>query len=129
MKIFTIEDLYGRTGDLVRNAESSKLSLITKHGQPVFLAVPFDEALVKTGVHVDLALKLFDEEVLSTGQAAKLAGLSLAQFMELCSTQGIPIVRYSTKELESELQAVQTEVDVRYPFINLIYPNSNNEDC
>ena len=42
MDTFSIRDLRERTGDLVRDAEAGKLSLVTKHGQPVFLAVPFD---------------------------------------------------------------------------------------
>lgn len=106
MDTFTIRDLRERTGDLVRDAEAGKLSLVTKHGQPVFLAVPFDETLVKEGVRIDLAIKLFDENVLSTGQAAKLAGLPLAEFLKICSEQGVSVVRYEPKEIEEELKAV-----------------------
>lgn len=106
MDTFTIRDLRERTGDLVRGAEAGKLSIITKHGQPVFLAVPFDETLVKEGVRIDLAIKLFDENVLSTGQAAKLAGLPLAEFLRICSEQGVPVVRYEPKEIEEEFKAV-----------------------
>jgi len=106
MDTFTIRDLRERTGDLVRGAEAGKLSIITKHGQPVFLAVPFDETLVKEGVRIDLAIKLFDENVLSTGQAAKLAGLPLVEFLKICSEQGVPVVRYEPNEIEEELKAV-----------------------
>jgi len=49
MDVFTIRDLRERTGDLVRDAEEGRLSIITKHGQPIFVAVPFDEALLKEG--------------------------------------------------------------------------------
>lgn len=106
METFTIRDLRERTGELIRDAEAGKLSLVTKHGQPVFLAVPFDETLIKEGVRIDLALKLFDEDVISTGQAAKLAGVSLSEFLEICSAQGIPVVRYGAEELEKELKAI-----------------------
>lgn len=106
METFTIRDLRERTGDLVRDAEAGKLSLVTKHGQPIFLAVPFDETLIRAGVRIDLALKLFDEEVLSTGQAARLAGVPLAEFLEICSAQGIPVVRYSADELDNELRVI-----------------------
>lgn len=106
MDTFTIRDLRERTGDLVRNAEAGKLSLVTKHGQPVFLAVPFDETLVKEGVRIDLVIKLFDENVLSTGRAAKLAGLPLEEFLKICSGQGVPVVRYDPNEIEEEVKAV-----------------------
>ena len=46
MEMFTVRDLRNRTGELIREAELGHLSLITKHGQPVFVAVPFDEALL-----------------------------------------------------------------------------------
>lgn len=106
MDTFTIRDLRERTGDLVRDAEAGKLSIVTKHGQPVFVAVPFDETLVKEGVRIDLAIKLFDENVLSTGQAARLAGLPLAEFLKICSEQGVPVVRYEPEEIEEELKVV-----------------------
>jgi len=46
------------------------LSLITKHGQPVFVAVPFDETLLREGVKVAFAVKLFNNEVVSLGKAS-----------------------------------------------------------
>ena len=42
MDVFTVRDLRERTGELIRDAEEGKLSLITKHGQPVFIAVRFE---------------------------------------------------------------------------------------
>lgn len=104
MDTFTVRDLRERTGDLIRDAEAGKLSVVTKHGQPVFVAVPFDETLLREGVAVALAVKLFDEEVLTLRQAAKVAGMTLAQFMEECSAREIPVVRYSTEELEQEVK-------------------------
>ena len=47
MDAFTIRDFRERTGELIRDAEAGKLSIVTKHGQPVFVAVPFDETLLK----------------------------------------------------------------------------------
>jgi len=76
METFTIRDLRERTGELVRGAEAGKLSLVTKHGVGVFVALPFDEDMLRSGVRVALAVKLFDEEVISLGKAVKLAGVS-----------------------------------------------------
>lgn len=36
---FTIRDLRERTGDLVRDAKAGGLSVVTKHGRPVFIAL------------------------------------------------------------------------------------------
>lgn len=104
MDTFTVRDLRERTGELIRDAEAGKLSIVTKHGQPVFVAVPFDEVLVREGVGVALAVKLFDEEHVSLGKAAKLAGMSRPEFMEHLARLNIPVVRYSPEELDRELE-------------------------
>jgi prevent-host-death family protein len=44
--VFTVRDLRLRTGDLLRDAEEGKLSIITKHGRPAILAIPFGERLL-----------------------------------------------------------------------------------
>ncbi len=43
MQTFTIRDLQDNTGGIIREAESGRLSVVTKHGQPIFVAVPFDD--------------------------------------------------------------------------------------
>jgi prevent-host-death family protein len=80
VQTFTIRDLRDRTGDLVREAESGNLSVVTRHGQPIFIAVPFDEGLLREGVTLTLATRLFDDEAISLGKAARLAGLPVAEF-------------------------------------------------
>ena len=47
---------------LLGDAEAGKLSLITKHGRPAILAVPFDGMLVRFGVNRSIALHLFQPE-------------------------------------------------------------------
>ena len=107
MDTFTVRDLRERTGDLIRDAESGELSVITKHGRPVFVALPFDETLVKSGVVLSLAIKLYRDEVISLERSAKLAGLGVAQFIEELSKQNIPVVQYSADELDDEIKALK----------------------
>ena len=105
MQTFTIRDLRERTGELVRDAEAGKLSVVTKHGQPVFVAVPFDEDLLRNGVSAALAVKLFDEEVISLGKAAHLAGMTVVAFMDRLAELHIPVARPQPGELAQELAA------------------------
>lgn len=107
MDVFTIRDLRERTGDLIRGAEQGRLSVITKHGHLVFVALPFDEVLLKEGVGVGLAVKLFDDDVLSIGKAAKLAGMPQGEFIDHLGALKIPVVRYSKEELQRELAAFE----------------------
>ncbi len=73
----------------------------------MFVAVPLDEALVREGVQIALAIKLFEEEVISVGKAARLAGLPLETFIEKLGAAKIPVVRYDPEELDGELAQIQ----------------------
>jgi len=103
MDTFTVRDLRERTGELIRDAESGKLSLVTKHGRPVFVAVPFDETMLKSGLALAFAIRLFEEDVVSLGAAAKLAGLSTGAMLADLGARGFRSsairARTSTKSL------------------------------
>jgi antitoxin (DNA-binding transcriptional repressor) of toxin-antitoxin stability system len=80
-------------------ARSGRLSVVTKHGEPIFLAVPFDGSLLLSG----LAPRLRDEEAISFGQSARFAGMDVTEFLELRSRLKIH-VRPGRVDLEQELQ-------------------------
>jgi prevent-host-death family protein len=103
--VFSVRDLPNRSGDLLKDAEAGQISLITKHGRPAILAVPFDERLIGQGVHRAMALHLFESHQVTLAQAAKLAGLSLEDFVELLGEVGLPAVDCPAADLESELAA------------------------
>lgn len=103
MDAFTVRDLRERTGELIRDAEAGKLSVVTKHGKPVFVAVPLDNRLLEDGLRVALAVKLFEEEVLSLGKAARFADMPAEEFLERLKARDVAAVRYSADELEAEL--------------------------
>lgn len=51
-----------------------------------------------------VATRLFYEETISLGQAGQLAGLDVAEFMELLSRLKIPVARPRRGELEQEIE-------------------------
>lgn len=103
MKTFTVRDLQERTDELIQCAEDDRLSVVTKLGTPVFIALPFNEAVLCDGVTAALAVHLFDEEHVSLGKAAKIAGLSVRQMADLLTRHRIPIIRTTREELERSL--------------------------
>jgi prevent-host-death family protein len=107
LDVFTVRDLRQRSGDLLRDAEQGRLALITKHGRPAILALPFDERLLAHGIHRALALHLFEAEQVTLGQGARLAGLSIEEFIELLAQTGIDVVSYPPEELEEEVEAAR----------------------
>jgi predicted HTH domain antitoxin len=108
MQTFTIRELRERSGELSREAEAGRLALVTRHGQPLFISVPFTEDLIQVGVHVALAIELFKNGKLTSARAAKLARMSLSQFLAHLSDQGIAVVDHDPGDLGRELTAFDT---------------------
>lgn len=103
--IFTARDLRNRSDELLKYAEAGQISLITKHGKPAILAIPFDDHLLSYGVHRSLALRLFETHRITMSQAATMARLSLEEFIELLGETGISAVDYPAEELADEVRA------------------------
>jgi predicted HTH domain antitoxin len=103
MQTFTIRELRERSGELSREAEEGRLALVTRHGRPLFVSVPFSDEMLKVGVHTALAVCLFKNGDLTPVRAAKLAQMSLQQFLAHVSDQGIAVVDHDPVELEQEL--------------------------
>lgn len=102
--VFSARDLRVNAGHLIKDAEEGKLSIITKHGSPAVVAIPFDDTLLEFGVKKSLAFKLLKENVLSLPQAAKFSGLKLTDFLELNKIFKIKIVDYPPEEIEDDLE-------------------------
>ncbi|MBN1876598.1 MAG: UPF0175 family protein [Anaerolineae bacterium] len=52
-----------------------------------------------------LAVRFYQERILSLGQAAQLAGLSRWDFIETLSENGVPVLDFTPEELEVEFAA------------------------
>jgi predicted HTH domain antitoxin len=68
------------------------------------------ERTLQTTEDMASALIQFRDGKLSSGQAAKLAHLTLAEFLEYASGQGIDVVSYDPAELDQELAAFSLTV-------------------
>ena len=104
LDVFSVRDLRIRSGDLVRNAESRRLSVITKRGRPLVLALSFDRRLVELGLDKDLALSLFERKLVTMAKAAKFANVTLDEFMDILAQTGTEAVDYPVDELDAEME-------------------------
>ncbi len=105
MQTFSVRELREKSGELSREAEEGRLSLVTRHGQPLFVSVPFTPELLGAGVHTALAVQLFKSGDVTSARAAKIAGMGLSKFLQHLSDQGIAVVDHDPAELEAELAA------------------------
>jgi predicted HTH domain antitoxin len=71
--------------------------------------VPFDEWLVRFGLPVALAIRLYQEDVLSLGQASRIAALAEEDFIERLGAAGVAVARYPADELADEMTVLQVQ--------------------
>jgi antitoxin (DNA-binding transcriptional repressor) of toxin-antitoxin stability system len=72
METFSFQALPERTSDLLRELAAGRLSLVTRHGQPLFVSVPFSGELLDKGVRLALAIAFFKQGYCSVGKAAEV---------------------------------------------------------
>jgi predicted HTH domain antitoxin len=107
LDFFSARYLRTRSGQLLKDAGDGKFSLITKHGRPAALAVPFDVQLLELGIHRHLAVRLYGQQLLTLAQAAKLADLPIEQFLSVLAAAGVDVVAYPAKEVAAELAVLR----------------------
>lgn len=69
----------------------------------VELTLDLPSSLSKDEVQTFLAVKLYETERVSLGQAARLAGFSKRAFIEILGKYKVPVINYSPDELREEL--------------------------
>jgi predicted HTH domain antitoxin len=69
-----------------------------------------DQDEIRRRVTEWLVLSLFTEEHISSGKAARLLGISRAEFLVLLRTRGISYVDYTADELAEEFASVSEVV-------------------
>ena len=107
MQTFSIRDLRDRSGELTREAEEGRMSLVTKHGQPRFVSVPFTDEVMQHGARFALALQLYKQHDVSLGKAAQIAQMGYTDFLFRVGKLGVSIVDYSADDLNAELALLE----------------------
>jgi len=102
--VYSVRDLRTNSSSMVRHAENGDISIITKRGKPAALTLPFDRRLVDLGVGKDLALVLFDNGLITMKKAARLADMTLDEFMDLLADNDIAAVDYPPEQLNDEMK-------------------------
>lgn len=69
----------------------------------VELTLELPSNLTKDEAQILLAVKLYETERISLGQAAKLAGYSKRAFIEILGKNNVPVFNYSPDDLREEL--------------------------
>ena len=108
MPTLTSEELELQPRRLLDDAKQGTSDIVTVHGEPVMLTLPLGQTGGSSAERLELAVTLYERDVLSLGLAAKAAGLSYSQMIDELGRRQIPVVRYSLEDLDRELAYVRT---------------------
>ncbi len=108
MTTLTAEELELQPGRLLDDARRRASDVVTVQGKPIMLTLPLGENAGSSAERLELAVLLYEGNVLSLGLAAKVAGLSHSKMIDELGRRQIPVVRYSVEDLDRELAYVRT---------------------
>ena len=96
MKAFSVRQLKNNPSEALREARRNPV-IVMNRDQPDAIIVHLDDESLLTdiGVRRALATALYRDGSLSLGKSARVAGMSVAEFMEHASRLGVPVVRGS----------------------------------
>ncbi len=103
MLSFGIRDLREQIGSYTAQAEAGAISVITRNGTPLTVNIPFDDTLLKLGAHKALAVKLYQEGVLTLNKASRLAGMPMDEFIPVLGSAGVSVFGYGDDDIQREL--------------------------
>ena len=81
------------------------LSIITSHGKPVKVTIPFNDLMYKEGISRSLALNLTENHLITQVQGAKMANMTLESFLKLMAEFKIPAASQTIDEINNEVEA------------------------
>lgn len=106
MHAVQVRELKNNPSQALRQAEQ-EVVVVMNRDRPSALLLNFDEKWLRgEGVSIALATALFRDGSLSLARAAKVAEMSLVDFMQHLSRVGIPIVQGSAEEAEKEIETL-----------------------
>jgi predicted HTH domain antitoxin len=70
----------------------------------VIIKVPDDLGLTDRELRMNLAAKLFDQGLISSGQGAAMVGISKTEFIRQIGRYGVSLFQYTADEMLEDLQ-------------------------
>lgn len=104
MQTVGIKALKTNPSVLSKAFDSQDTVLITRRGEPIGIAAPFDERLLDLGFTRWIAIRAFQAGDLSLGQVAKAFGKSKQEMLPLLSNLGIAVADY---DLDEDLETIR----------------------
>jgi antitoxin (DNA-binding transcriptional repressor) of toxin-antitoxin stability system len=108
MHTVTADDLKAEPQRLLDDARKGQADIVFVEGQPLMLTVPLGPPGSGGADRLELAVSLYEHDLIGLGLAAKVAGVSYSRMIDELGERRIPVVRYDGEDLERELAYVRT---------------------
>ena len=108
MHTLTAEELNDQPQRLLDDARRGQADIVLVEGEPAMLTLSLGEASGDSAERLNLAISLYEHDLVSLGLAAKVAGLSYSRMIDELGQRQIPVVRYSVEDLDRELAYVRS---------------------
>lgn len=108
MSTLTAEELYAQPQRLLDDARKGLADVVTVDGEPAMLTLPLGPAGGDSSERLNLAISLYERDLVSLCLAAKVAGLPYARMVDELGARRIPVVRNGVDDLDRELAYVRS---------------------
>lgn len=102
MRTLSDDELRRQPQVVLDDAKRGESALVTVDGEPMMLALPLGPLSGNRPERLELAVSLYERDLLSLGLASKVAGLSYRCMVDELDRRRIPVVRYDVDDLERE---------------------------
>lgn len=107
MGTISVEEFLENPDRLLSDAQGGEIAVVTRDGEPLFMAVPMGASPDPKGIRLEIAGSLFEREQVSIGVASRMAGLSISEMIDELGRRRIPVVRISEEEFADEMKYVR----------------------
>ena len=107
MGSISVENFLEHPDKLLSDAQGGEIAIVTEDGEPVLMAIPIGASLDSQRVRLELAVSMFDRELVSIGVAARIAGSTIGEMIDELGRRRIPVARYSEEEFAEQMKYVR----------------------
>ena len=107
MGSISIKNFLEHPDKLLSDAQNGEIAIVTEDGEPVLMAIPIGASLDRQRVRLELAVSMFDRELVSIGVAARIAGSTIGEMIDELGRRRISVARYYEEEFAEEMAHVR----------------------
>lgn len=100
----SIRDLKNNPANMTHYLEKGDAVFVTKHGKPIGITLPLNEAVVNQSVKELLYFDLYKKDEISFGRLAEFLGIKKNKLRKMFAALNMPVIDYDPNEVEDELK-------------------------